>query len=541
MTALRAALSESSLRRALLAFLVFGIMEEGVWLGILLYAYAEGGPAAAGGVAIAQLVPAMVLVPVITMVIDRLSVRAGLALAYAASAATTLAVGLLLLADAPFAVVVLAAVVQSVAVTMGRPAHYAALPRMAELPSHLVAANAVTGTVDAVGVLLGPLSVALVLSVAGVAPLFVVLAVGVGLGSVLVATARVRPLGVDSSEAAMADVGAGSLDSVEPEPFLRSATRGVREVRRIPGAFRLLVVIGMVWVMQGALDVLGVAFAVDVLGAGEQGASLVAAGNGLGLLLGAVAAVVLVGIARLSRVFVAGAAIAGVALAAIGLTDTLVVALVLVVISGVARSLVDVSGRTLLHRNADEQAMARVFGVQEAVLLGGLAVGAALAPLAIALVGERAAFALAGALLAVPALLAIRSLAALDRGGVLAAGRIRLLRGLTLFAPLPANDLERLALASDRRPATTGERLIEQGAVGDCFYAVESGRYEVVKDGEPVALLGPGTFFGEIALLRDVPRTATVTCVEPGELVVLAREPFLTAMSRSRPPRGGDR
>lgn len=556
MTALRDALSESALRRALLAFLAFAITEEGVWLGILLYAYDVGGSAAVGAIAVAQLVPAMLLVPFMTVLVDRLSVRAGLAFAYAISAAATLVVGLLLLVDAPVWTVVMAAVVQSIAVTLGRPAHYAALPKLAELPSHLVAGNAVTGTIDALGVLLGPLSVAIVLSISGVAPLFVVLAALLALGAALIATAKVHPAGIagegpaGAAEAGVVEVEqspaeassdeARPAEADEPEPFLRAATLGVREVRRIPGAFRLLVIIGLAWVLQGALDVLGVAFAVEILEAGDQGASVFAAGNGLGLLIGAVVAVLLVGVARLSRVLVGGAVICGLALAAVGLTDTLAVALVLVVVSGVARSLMDVAGRTLLHRNADDRAMARVFGVQEAVLLGGLALGAAAAPLAIAAVGERAAFALAGAALTVPALFAVSSLAALDRTGVLAAARIGLLRRLALFSPLAPPDMERLALASDRCPAVEGERLIEQGATGDCFYAIESGSYEVVKDGERVAVLTTGDFFGEIALLRDVPRTASVVCVEPGMLLVLEREPFLRAMSRARPPREPD-
>lgn len=556
MTALRDALSESALRRALLAFLAFAITEEGVWLGILLYAYDVGGSAAVGAIAVAQLVPAMLLVPFMTVLVDRLSVRAGLAFAYAISAAATLVVGLLLLVDAPVWTVVMAAVVQSIAVTLGRPAHYAALPKLAELPSHLVAGNAVTGTIDALGVLLGPLSVAIVLSISGVAPLFVVLAALLALGAALIATAKVHPAGIagegpaGAAEAGVVEVEqspaeassdeARPAEADEPEPFLRAATLGVREVRRIPGAFRLLVIIGLAWVLQGALDVLGVAFAVEILEAGDQGASVFAAGNGLGLLIGAVVAVLLVGVARLSRVLVGGAVICGLALAAVGLTDTLAVALVLVVVSGVARSLMDVAGRTLLHRNADDRAMARVFGVQEAVLLGGLALGAAAAPLAIAAVGERAAFALAGAALTVPALFAVSSLAALDRTGVLAAARIGLLRRLALFSPLAPPDMERLALASDRCPAVEGERLIEQGAAGDCFYAIESGSYAVVRDGERVAVLTTGDFFGEIALLRDVPRTASVVCVEPGMLLVLEREPFLRAMSRARPPREPD-
>lgn len=526
MTALRAALSESALRRALIAFLAFIVLEEGVWLAILLYAHDLGGASAVGAVAVAQLVPAMLLAPVTAMWLDRLAVRTGLVLAYASTALATAVVGVLLVVRAPVWAVVLAAVVQSAVVTMGRPAHYSALPRLAELPSHLVAANAVTGSVEAFGVLLGPLTVAVAVSRLSVAPLVVALAVVLAAGAALVATTRVasRPPVAPDHEP-------------ETEPFVRSVTLGVREVRRIPGGLALLVMVGLVWVLQGALDVLGVSFAIDVLEAGEQGASAVAASNGLGLLLGSVAAVVLVGINRLSRVFVAGAVLAGAALAAVGWTDTLVVALVLVVVSGVARSFVDVSGRTLLHRNVAERAMARVFGVQEAVLSGGIALGAALAPVAIALAGERVAFALTGAVLAVPALLALPALRSLDASGVLAAERISLLRRLHLFAPLPPPDLERLALASRRHAAVTGEVLIVQADVGDRFYAVESGRYRVDKDGETVAVLGAGDLFGEIALLYDVPRTASVTCIESGTLVVLDREPFLVAISRARPSR----
>jgi hypothetical protein len=197
---------------------------------------------------------------------------------------------------------------------------------------------------------------------------------------------------------------------------------------------------------------------------------------------------------------------------------------------------VDVAGRTLLHRNADGRVLARVFGVQEAVLTGGLAIGAALAPALVALADDRAAFVATGAILALPALLALPPLRALDSSGVLAAERISLLRALDLFAPLAPPQLERLALSSTRHTTQAGELLIRQGDDGDRFYAVHSGRYRVDKDGETVALLGAGTYFGEIALLRDVPRTASVVCVEDGDVLALEREPFLVAMSQARPP-----
>ena len=125
----------------------------------------------------------------------------------------------------------------------------------------------------------------------------------------------------------------------------------------------------------------------------------------------------------------------------------------------------------------------------------------------------------------------------LDRTAVVAAQRIALLRSLSLFAPLAPPDLERLALSSERCHASAGETLIVQGADGDCFYAVESGRYRVDKDGAPVADLGPGQYFGEIALLREVPRTASVTCTQAGEVIVMDRDVFLTAMGRTRPSR----
>lgn len=527
MTALRAALAESALRRALVAFLVFIVVEEGLWLAVLLYAHDIGGASAVGAVAVAQLVPATVLAPVLATWLDRVQVRTGLTLAYATAGTAAFILGLLLVVQAPVWAVVLAAVVQSALVALGRPAHYSALPRLAELPSHLVAANAVTGSVESLGVMLGPLTVALALTFAGVAPLVAVLGFLLCLGAMLVGTSRMpaHAVAVDEPDTAS-------------EPFLRAATDGVREVRRVPGALTLLVIVGLGWVLQGALDVLGVSFAVEVLDAGDRGASFIAASNGLGLLIGsAVAAVVLVGRARLSRAVVTGAVLGGLGLAAVGLTDTLLVALVLVVISGVGRSFVDVAGRTLLHRNIDEHVMARVFGVQEAVLTGGLAIGAALAPLAIAVAGTQTAFAVAGAVLLVPALLALPLLQALDRTGVVAAQRIALLRGLSLFAPLALPDLERLALSSERCPVAVGETLIVQGDDGDCFYAVESGRFRVDKDGATVADLGPGQYFGEIALLRDVPRTASVTCTQAGEVVVMDRDVFLTAMSRTRPRR----
>jgi len=521
MTALRAALVEPMLRRAVVLFLLFIVTEEAIWLGVLLYAHQVGGAVLVGVVAVVQLLPAVAFAPLGATLLDRLTVQARLLSSYGVIGLSVGVTGVLLVLDAPPALVIGSAILATVLITLGRPAHYGALPQLSELPSHLAAANSVSGSMEALGVLLGPLAVAVALSVGDVGTLFVALAVLMLTGALLLVRAPRSRHEVD----------------VDPsEPFVRSLVQGVTEIRRIPGAFTLLLLVGLTFVLQGALDVLGVVFAIDVLEAGDQGASAIAASNGLGLLLGSLASIVLIGVARLSPVFVAGCVAGGLLLAAVGLTSTLLLALVLVVASGLARAFAEVAGRTLLHRNADDAVMARVFGVREAILTAGLALGAALAPLAITWVGERGAFAVIGAVLAVPAVLCLPLLVALDRNGVLARNRIRLLRALDLFAPLAPPELERLAVSACREDAAAGEVLIRQGDPGDCFYAVESGQYGVDVDGTQVAVLGPGRYFGEIALLRDVPRTATVSCLEAGTLVVLEREVFLTALTQSRPP-----
>jgi CRP-like cAMP-binding protein len=79
--------------------------------------------------------------------------------------------------------------------------------------------------------------------------------------------------------------------------------------------------------------------------------------------------------------------------------------------------------------------------------------------------------------------------------------------------------------------AVAGTELVREGAAGDLFYVVEAGHVEVTRAGGRVTDLGPGDYFGEIALLRDVPRSATCTATTNVELYTIDRERFVSAVT----------
>jgi len=100
-----------------------------------------------------------------------------------------------------------------------------------------------------------------------------------------------------------------------------------------------------------------------------------------------------------------------------------------------------------------------------------------------------------------------------------------------MFTPLPPMDLERLARQLDRLEIAAGTEVIRQGDVGDRFYVVDVGRFEVLVDGTSITVMDEGGYFGEIALLQDVPRTATVRAVEDGAVWALDQEEFLATLT----------
>jgi MFS family permease len=203
---------------------------------------------------------------------------------------------------------------------------------------------------------------------------------------------------------------------------------------------------------------------------------------------------------------------------------------------GVGNSLVDINAYTIIQRVAPADVMGRVFGALESVAIAGMALGALLMPFLINLVGLRARLLAIGAVIAALALAGLASLRHIDRT-VLAPAGLALLRSVPMLAVLPPPVLERLAQSSVRRTVAPGAEVFHEGDPGDLFWVIEGGTAVVSADGQFIRELGPGDSFGEIALLRDVPRTATVAAGPDAELVLLGieRDDFIAAVTGHGP------
>lgn len=292
----------------------------------------------------------------------------------------------------------------------------------------------------------------------------------------------------------------------------------------------LVALLGVQFVAIGALDVLYVVLAIGVLELGESWAGYLNAAFGAGGVLGLAATVALVGRARLTPPLLLGVAVWSAAFAGLALWATAFGALLLLAAAGAGRSLLDVAGRTLLQRACRPDVLSRVFGVLEGVTMAGLAAGSLLAPALIALGGSRAAFLVLALLLPLVALLAGRRLIEVDAGADVPVVQIGLLRSLPLFTPLGAPELEGIARQLHPLAVAAGTEVIREGEVGDRFYVVADGELDVTQGGAALGGLRRGDCFGEIALVTDVPRTATVVARTSARLYALEKDVFLECL-----------
>jgi MFS family permease len=492
----------------------------GTWaygIAVVVYAYEQGGAKAVGLVGLARWLAAAVASPFAALLGDRYDRRWVMVASDLVRAGLIGGAALAAYSGAPPIVVYVLAALVGVAATAFRPAQAALTPTLARTPEELTAANVAASTIESVGIFGGPAIGGLLLAATGAGTVFAVTA-GALLWSAFLLVG-VRPV-------TDAETPQRQVESIRKELLAGFRTIGRdRRLRLLVGLFSAQTFV------DGMLNVLIVVIALKVLDTGEAGVGFLNSAVGVGGLVGAMAAAALVGRKRLAADFGLGIFIWGLPIALLAVWPNQVSALVLLGVVGIGNTIVDVSGMTLLQRSAPDEVLARVFGVLESLLLLTVGLGALFAPLLLDLLGTRGALVAAGALLPVLILPAWPTLAAIDRTARIPTEQLELLRSNAIFAPLPPTTLEQLADALEEKRVGAGEEVVRQGDHGDRFYLVDEGKLEVIIDGRPAQWLGPRDSFGEIALLRDVPRTATVRAGTDAVLYALERSEFLSAVT----------
>jgi MFS family permease len=258
---------------------------------------------------------------------------------------------------------------------------------------------------------------------------------------------------------------------------------------------------------------------------------------GLGQIIGAAATVVLVGRRHLAAAVALAAVVAGLAFACSGLASRSLAAVLLIGLFGAGKLFFDIATRTLIQRLLPDRLLLAVFGLQESLMMAAFALGSLVAPFLVEAFGPRGAFAVAGAFLPVVALAAYPRLRRLDGAAQVPPDVLRLLLDVPLLNVLPPRVVERLALEAEPLSEQPGETLVAEGDLGARFFVIEQGRVVVTRQHGLLRSLGPGAWFGELALLRDIPRMATVTAESPVTLWTVERDAFLAAIgaaTRSR-------
>jgi MFS family permease len=490
----------------------------GTWayaIALVVYAYDHGGASAVGLVALIRWLPAAVASPFAAILGDRYPRVPVMLASDLLRAAGLAAMAACVVTHAPVGVVYVLAGCMAVVNTAFHPAQSALLPSLARTPEELTAANVSSSTIESLGFCVGPALGGLLLAVSSVWVVFAVTA-GLFLWSALMLSPLLR-------------AGEPPLSQERPH-LVEEATAGFRAVAQDP---RLRLVVGLFsaqTLVNGAFGVLIAVTALQLLDLGSGGVGYLNAAVGVGGVIGGLVSLGLVGHRRLATTF--GIAVAGTGgpLLLLGGIPTTAAALVAFGLIGFANIICDVSGFTILQRGTPSEVLARVFGVLHSAFYATVALGAVLAPPLIHWVGVRWTLVIVGLLLPILSLLSRASLVRLD----VEPGdprRLALLEAIPIFSPLSPPVLEQLAARLTPVHARAGDELIRVGDHGDRFYVVDKGEVEIIVEGEPPRREGEGSYFGEIALLRDVPRTATVLAATDTDLFALDRDDFLPAVT----------
>ena len=514
----RAEAQHRAMTRVVWAYGLGVVAEWALWVAIIVYAFEQGGSAAAGLTSLGLLVPAALTAPFSGVSGDGPRPNRALVTVYGVETLALAGAGICAGVRAPLVVVVAFASVAVAALGFVRPTLSVVVPGLARSARDLTRTNLRIGMCNSGSVLVGPLIAGAGMTLDGPWLALVACAALAGIGFTLtLPLARMDPPKGEGARARLLDVGsiAGSM-------------RSLTERRGVP---TLLIVMGGQFVLIGALDLLYVVLAADVLHLSRSGPGVLAAVVGAGALVSSFASSSLVGRGRLAPLVTVSLAVISISVLALGCSATMLAALVALPAIGFSRSLLDLTSRMLLQRTAAPTAVASVFAAVEMLAGVGMAVGSSLTQILIAVSGVRTALVGLGVFFGALLALTARRLWRADENADVPVVAIQLLRTLPLFASLPPLPLEAVGRAAKEITVRAGTVVVAEGDEGHEFYAIASGQLEVELNGEHICMLERGDSFGEVALLADVPRTATVIARTACELLSIDRASFLLAVT----------
>ena len=516
------ALATAGLRRLLLSWTGVSVGTWTFFIVLSVYAYNQGGAAAVGVAALTRMVPAGLAAPLAGVIVDRSSRRDVLLWSTIGRALVLGATAAAVAAEAPLAVVLGFGALYTVLYTAHVPAQAALLPAIAETPRQIAASNAVFTAVDSAGFFAGSLLGGLLMTGASMQTAFLVTAVLLALAAWPLKRIRRDP------------VPEYRAHEGEAERPVEELVSGFRTVTRDPSLRLLVGVYASANLVEGAADVLIVLMALELLDLGDSGVGWLHSAWAIGGTVAGAAAISLLGRGRLAAGLAGGLVLAGIPLVVVAALPEVPVAVAMLVVLGVGYALIEIANLTLLQRLTSDDLLGRAFAVMESSYWVAGGVGAIIAPPLVSLLGLRGALVAVGCCLPLVAVLRWASLARFEAGAPIPERAFGLLRRVPLFAPLPIGTLENLSRRLTEVDVPLGEPVVREGESGERFYLIADGRFDVSNSRGRFPPLAEGDVFGEIALLRDVPRTATVTARTDSTVLALDRDSFLSAVSGHR-------
>ena len=523
------------LRRVNVALVGSVIGDWAYAVAVSVYAYTEGGATAVGVLGTVRYLMIALFLPFTSILADKFDRKLVMIGADVSRFVLVVAAALVIEFEGSPWIVYTLAIVTSIASTPFRPAQQALLPKLATHPGELTAANVASSTIESAGFFVGPAVGAFLLVAFDVAAVYMFNAVTFLWSAFVVLGLHVPKAEVEdvtelADEAAEESGEASSEAPRRGRPFsgVGAGYSAIFKDRDI----RLLVLLYCAQtIVAGASLVFTVAVALDLLDLEEAGVGMLDSALGVGGLMGGFVALLLSRRGKLARDFGIGVIMWAAPLLLIAAVPELASALIAMWIIGIANSVVDVNADTIMQRLIPDEVMGRVFGAVNSAIIGAMAIGSLLMPILIETVGLRTGLVVIGCGVIGVVFLGAPGLQRIDRV-TLAPEGLDLLRGVPMIGRLPESLIERLARSTSVVTTPAGQAVFREGDEGDRFHVIESGTVEVTIRGEHIRDLGPGDSFGEIALVRDIPRTATVIATSDLVTRAIERQHFLPAVTK---------